>query len=151
VLVDLDRLGPKLGQLALGFGADELCGPIVEKRALRWVTTPAAARSRAPRQPSFCVEPGCAPRARGQEVGWRVPAVTLTPISERVNAGIPLSFDDGVALFREPDLLKLGALANQMREQRNGDRTTFNRNLHINPSNLCVAGCSTVLVLAPQP
>jgi hypothetical protein len=35
VLVDLDRLGPKLGQLALAFGADELCGPIVEKRALR--------------------------------------------------------------------------------------------------------------------
>ena len=35
VLVDLDRLGPKLGQLALSFGADELCGPIVEKRALR--------------------------------------------------------------------------------------------------------------------
>jgi hypothetical protein len=35
VLVDLDRLGPKLGQLALGFGADELCGSIVEKRALR--------------------------------------------------------------------------------------------------------------------
>ena len=35
VLVDLDRLGPKLGQLALGFGADELCGPIVVERALR--------------------------------------------------------------------------------------------------------------------
>ena len=35
VLVDLDRLGPKLGQLALGFGADELCGSIVQKRALR--------------------------------------------------------------------------------------------------------------------
>jgi len=35
VLVDLDRLGPKLGQLALAFGADELCGPIVETRALR--------------------------------------------------------------------------------------------------------------------
>jgi hypothetical protein len=35
VLVDLERLGPKLGQLALGFGADELCGPIVEERALR--------------------------------------------------------------------------------------------------------------------
>jgi multidrug efflux pump subunit AcrA (membrane-fusion protein) len=35
VLVDLNRLGPKLGQLALGFGADELCGTIVEKRALR--------------------------------------------------------------------------------------------------------------------
>jgi hypothetical protein len=35
VLVDLDRLGSKLGQLALGFGAGELCGPIVVERALR--------------------------------------------------------------------------------------------------------------------
>jgi hypothetical protein len=35
VLVDLDLLGPKLGQLALAFGADELCGPIVAERALR--------------------------------------------------------------------------------------------------------------------
>jgi aminodeoxyfutalosine synthase len=67
--------------------------------------------------------------------------VTFATISEKVTAGIPLSFDDGVALFREPDLLKLGTLANQMREQLHGDRTTFNRNLHINPSNLCVAGC----------
>jgi len=31
--------------------------------------------------------------------------VTLASISEKVSAGIPLSFDDGVALFREPDLL----------------------------------------------
>jgi aminodeoxyfutalosine synthase len=67
--------------------------------------------------------------------------VTVASISEKVSAGIPLSFDDGVELFREPDLLKLGALANQMRERLHGDRTTFNRNLHINPSNLCVAGC----------
>jgi len=67
--------------------------------------------------------------------------VTFGAISEKVSAGIPLSFEDGVALFREPDLLKLGALANQVREQRHGDRTTFNRNLHINPTNLCVAGC----------
>jgi hypothetical protein len=69
--------------------------------------------------------------------------VTLTSISEKVNAGVPLSFEDGVALFHEPDLLKLGALANQVRERRYGDRTTFNRNLHINPTNL--------LILAPQP
>jgi len=67
--------------------------------------------------------------------------VTFGAISAKVSAGIPLSFDDGVALFREPDLLKLGALANQVRERRHGDRTTFNRNLHINPTNLCVAGC----------
>ena len=67
--------------------------------------------------------------------------MTLASISEKVNAGIPLSFDDGLTLFREPDLLKLGGLANQAREQLHCDRTTFNRNLHINPTNLCVAGC----------
>ena len=67
--------------------------------------------------------------------------MTFASISERVTAGFPLSFDDGVALFREPDLLKLGALANQVRERLHGDRATFNRNLHINPTNLCVANC----------
>ena len=35
VMVDLERLGPKLGQLCLGFGADELFGPIVTERPLR--------------------------------------------------------------------------------------------------------------------
>ncbi|HEX7599611.1 MAG TPA: hypothetical protein VF518_15445, partial [Polyangia bacterium] len=35
VLVDLDRVGAKLGQLCLGFGADELCGSIVAERPLR--------------------------------------------------------------------------------------------------------------------
>jgi len=33
-------------------------------------------------------------------------------------------------------------LANQARERRYGDRTTFNRNLHVNPTNLCVANCA---------
>jgi hypothetical protein len=35
VMVDLERLGPKLGQLCLGFGADELFGPIVSERPVR--------------------------------------------------------------------------------------------------------------------
>ena len=67
----------------------------------------------------------------------------MTPVSlgEKLHAKVPLSFEDGVALFREPDLLKLGGFANQVRERLCGDRTTFNRNLHINPTNLCVAGC----------
>ena len=68
--------------------------------------------------------------------------MTLASVSEKVNAGVPLSFEDGVALFRAPDLLALGGLANQVREQRHGDRTTFNRNLHVNPTNLCVANCA---------
>lgn len=35
LVVDLERLGHKLGQLCLSFGADELFGPIVRQRALR--------------------------------------------------------------------------------------------------------------------
>ena len=142
VLVDLDRLGPKLGQLALGFGADEIL------RVDRGRATPASGRKRRqPRRHARRGGPACARgraarlRARGRRLAAGVRAVTLASISEKVGAGIPLSFDDGVALFREPDLLKLGALANQVRERRHGDRATFNRNLHINPTNLCVASC----------
>jgi hypothetical protein len=50
VLVDLERLGPKFGQLCLGFGADELCGPIMTERPLRLgdhVGSPAITRQEA--------------------------------------------------------------------------------------------------------
>ena len=35
VIADVPALGPRLAQMALGFGADELFGPIVSERALR--------------------------------------------------------------------------------------------------------------------
>jgi hypothetical protein len=35
VIADVPGLGPRLAQMALGFGADELFGPIVSERALR--------------------------------------------------------------------------------------------------------------------
>ena len=42
--------------------------------------------------------------------------VTLKPIADKVLAGERLSFEDGVALFRSPDLLTVGWLANYVRE-----------------------------------
>lgn len=65
----------------------------------------------------------------------------LSAIAEKVRSGMPLDFDDGVALFRHPNLLEVGALANQVRERLHGQRTYFNRNLHINATNVCVANC----------
>src|SRR5450759_64322 len=62
-------------------------------------------------------------------------------IQAKVHAGEPLVFDDGVALFRHPNLLEVGQLANQARERLHGQRTYFNRNLHINATNVCVASC----------
>jgi aminodeoxyfutalosine synthase len=65
----------------------------------------------------------------------------LEPIAAKVLAGERLSFEDGVALYRSPDLLALGWLANHVREKRHGDVCYFNVNRHINPTNVCVAHC----------
>ena len=65
----------------------------------------------------------------------------LQPIAEKVMAGERLSFDDGAALYRSPDLLGVGLLANRVREKLNGNETYFNVNRHINPTDVCVAAC----------
>lgn len=52
-----------------------------------------------------------------------------------------ISFDDGVILFQKGSLSYLGALANYVREQKHGNKTYFNRNFHIEPTNVCVFSC----------
>jgi len=65
----------------------------------------------------------------------------LKPIAERVLASERLGFDDGVTLYRSPDLLAVGWLGNHVREKRHGKICYFNVNRHINPTNVCVAHC----------
>jgi aminodeoxyfutalosine synthase len=65
----------------------------------------------------------------------------LEAIRQKVRRGERLDDEDGCALFNEPDLLALGQLANEVREQRHGDRTYFNRNMRIEVTNVCVASC----------
>jgi aminodeoxyfutalosine synthase len=65
----------------------------------------------------------------------------LKPIADKVLAGERLSMDDGILLYRSPDLLAVGWLANHVREKRHGNVTYFNVNRHINPTNVCVAHC----------
>lgn len=62
-------------------------------------------------------------------------------IREKVRRGERLTADDGLALFHHPDLLAVGALANEVREAKHGDRTYFNRNMRIEVTNVCVASC----------
>ncbi|MDQ3192685.1 MAG: aminofutalosine synthase MqnE [Bacteroidota bacterium] len=52
-----------------------------------------------------------------------------------------LDFNEGVLLFKEADLGFLGMLANYVRENKNGNYTYFNRNFHVEPTNLCVFDC----------
>ncbi len=65
----------------------------------------------------------------------------LPRIRDKVRDGEPLALEDGVALFEHRNLLEVGALANDVRERLHGDRTYFNRNLHINATNVCEASC----------
>ena len=66
---------------------------------------------------------------------------SLWSIAAKVVAGERLSAEDGYALYRSPDILAVGWLANLVRERMHGNLTFFNVNRHINPTNVCVASC----------
>ena len=65
----------------------------------------------------------------------------LTPIHAKVMASERLTADDALALYRTGDILAVGWMANFVRERMHGDKTYFNVNRHINPTNVCVAAC----------
>jgi len=63
-------------------------------------------------------------------------------IADKVEAGQRISDEDALYLFEEADLSFTGMLANQVRERKNGNHTYFNRNFHIEPTNVCVFTCN---------
>src|SRR5512145_938158 len=65
----------------------------------------------------------------------------LGPIRDAVLAGRRISDADALRLLDAKDLSALGALANHVREARHGDLAFYNRNVHLNPTNVCVASC----------
>ena len=62
----------------------------------------------------------------------------LQPIADRVEQGERLSAADATTLFRSPDIIGLGAMADASNRARYGDRITFAANQHINPTNVCI-------------
>lgn len=52
-----------------------------------------------------------------------------------------ISIADGVRLYRSPELLAVGYIANIARERLNGDRAYYIYNQHINYSNICTNLC----------
>ena len=63
---------------------------------------------------------------------------SLQPIADKVEHGERLSIDDGVALFRSPDLIGIGHMADAVNRAKNGVQVTFAANQHINPTNICI-------------
>lgn len=66
---------------------------------------------------------------------------SLLPIAEKVLADEDLSIDDGVTLYASRDIHGIGRLANYVREQLHGNNTYYNRNRHINYTNVCALSC----------
>lgn len=52
-----------------------------------------------------------------------------------------ISIEDAIYLYEHSELSYVGLLANYIREEKNGDFTYFNRNFHIEPTNICVFTC----------
>lgn len=66
----------------------------------------------------------------------------LKTIGEKILHHQRISFDEGVILFEKASLSYAGALANYVREKLHGNKTYFNRNFHIEPTNVCVFSCN---------
>lgn len=65
----------------------------------------------------------------------------LHRIGEKILHKERITAEEGLALFERGSLSYLGALANHVRERLHGDKTYFNRNFHIEPTNVCVFTC----------
>ncbi len=67
---------------------------------------------------------------------------TLQSIGEKIFSKERISEQDGLLLFESASLPYVGALANFVRERMHGNKTYFNRNFHIEPTNVCVFSCA---------
>lgn len=62
-------------------------------------------------------------------------------IANKVLNNQRVTIEEAIHLFEHADLAFVGLLANHIREQKHGDFTYFNRNFHIEPTNICVFTC----------
>ena len=65
----------------------------------------------------------------------------LLPVLEKVEAGLRLTGEEGMALYASRDLNGLGFMANIVRERKNGNVATYVFNRYINYSNVCILSC----------
>ncbi len=65
----------------------------------------------------------------------------LKAIAQKVKNNERITDEEGILLFEKGSLPFVGALANFIRERLHGDKTYFNRNFHIEPTNVCVFSC----------
>src|SRR5450755_2209497 len=65
----------------------------------------------------------------------------LRPIAEKVEAGERISDGEAALLYKSNELNALGAIANIIRERKNGNVATYILNRYINYANVCILSC----------
>ena len=66
---------------------------------------------------------------------------TIERIVAKVRAGERISGEEALVLWREAPLWMLGELATEAKRRVSGDKVFYNRNFHLEPTNLCVFNC----------
>jgi aminodeoxyfutalosine synthase len=66
---------------------------------------------------------------------------SLHPIFEKVSAGDRVTDEEALFLYGSNDLNGIGAIANVVRERKNGNVATYIHNQYINYSNHCILSC----------
>ncbi len=69
-------------------------------------------------------------------------AVEMQQIAKKVFAGERISDEECMYLYKDASLSEVGVLANHIREKKHGTKTYFNRNFHIEPTNVCLYTCT---------
>ncbi|MFZ0709473.1 MAG: aminofutalosine synthase MqnE [Terrimicrobiaceae bacterium] len=65
----------------------------------------------------------------------------LGPILRKVEGGRRISAEDAMVLYGSADINGIGAIANIVRERKNGNVATYIHNRYINYSNVCLLSC----------
>lgn len=68
--------------------------------------------------------------------------MTVKQIIEKVEAGGRITLEEALLLYEQAPLAELGRLAVAVKECKSGREVYYNRNIHIEPTNICLFDCS---------
>lgn len=68
-------------------------------------------------------------------------SASIDTITDKIHNEQRISSEDALFLYKNADLSVLGTLANHVRERKNGRQVYFNRNIHVEPTNICIYQC----------
>ncbi len=67
--------------------------------------------------------------------------VKIREIADKIFTGTRINSEEALYLYKQCDLSTLAVLADFVRQAKNGYNTYFNRNFHIEPTNICIYSC----------